>query len=179
MPDTLQQLLAQQSPSTAGVHEAVAQHSESIFEEFHGILPFFLGKRRRGTFIQLSLPKNVTEDTEALLQTVSDLILVYELKLASFVSAVRMRDRKTGLAKIGAMLLTADNAGNSFQLHWEMEFDGNSDISSARRSDGEATVIPTEVWQQIFSQKQEAEAKTFCHERLVSRFGGPDSIPKL
>ena len=36
---SLQEHLAKQQPATSGIHEAMALHTEDVFDEFAGILP--------------------------------------------------------------------------------------------------------------------------------------------
>lgn len=177
MPASLQQLLAAQAPTASGIHEAAAQHAESIFDEFRGILPFFLGKRKLGPFINVTLPNIVTQDNEALLQTLGDFIRVYDLRLVSFVTAIRLRSDDRADPKLGALLITADNAKANFQLIWEMTFDSGADIATVTRTNTDFEIISREVWTQFFSQATDEESKRFSYERLVERFGGADQIP--
>ena len=178
MPASLQQLLAQQPPSTSGVHEAVASHAEDIFKQFRGILPLFLGKRRTGPFINLTLPNAITESSEALLQSLSDLIWVYDLRLVSFVSAVRMRSPEDEEARLKALLITADNARAYFQIPWNLDFDADGDITSAERGASYGEIVPREIWGQIFAKKISDETRTLSYDRLCERFGGPEQIPE-
>ena len=174
----LQQLLSEQPPTTSGTHEAMARHAESIFDEFKGVLPTFLGKRKRGPFINLTLPNAITGNSEALLQTIGDLILVYDLRLVSIVSAVRLHDEKTNEPKLGAVLLTADNAKSLFQLPWELTLNTDKDVVDSKRSTSESDIIPRDVWLQLFTQEADDETKLFSYDRLVGRFGGENEIPK-
>lgn len=178
MSASLQQLLTEQPPSTSGIHEAVARHSEAIFKEFRGILPFFLGKRQNGPFINLSLPNSVTESSESLLQTIADFIWVYDLRLISFVSAIRMQDEETGNSNLQALLITADKAHAYFQLPWKLSFDAQNDIVSAERSSSASDVIPREIWSQLFTSKVTPDGKTISYDRLIERFGDPDELPQ-
>lgn len=174
---SLPQLLAQQPPTTSGVHEAMALHAEDVFENLRGILPLFLGKRRLGPYFTLALPNRVTSDSETLLQSIGDLIAVYDLRLVSLLTAIRVNhpDRSPSLC---ALLLTADNAKALFQLPWELAFDGQGDIAQATRSVLDSEIIPRDVWAQLFQQKPEPAEKAVAYERLVERFGGSDEIPK-
>ena len=174
----LQQLLAEQPPTTSGIHEAMARHSESIFEEFKGVLPSFLGKRKLGPFINLTLPNAVTQNSEALLQTIGDLILVYNLRLVSMVSAVRLHSEKESEPKLGALLITADNAKALFQLPWELELNPDRDVIAASRSTAESEIIPRDIWFQLFTQKADNDTKQFAYDRLVDRFGSADELPQ-
>lgn len=178
MSASLQQLLSEQPPTTSGIHEAVARHTEGIFTEFKGILPLFLGKRRTGPFINLTLPNAVTQSSEALLQTLSDFIWVYELRAISFVSAIRMQDEETQANELRAILITADSAHAYFQLPWKLEFDSEDDISSYSRSSSGMDIIPREIWSQIFATKVKPETKTFSFDRLIERFGDVDELPQ-
>lgn len=176
---SLKELLAKQPPTTSGIHEAVALHNESVFQNLRGILPMFLGKRKTGSFINLALPNRVTESSEALMQSLSDLIWVYDLCVISFVSAIRMQTEEEEEPNLKALLITADNARSYFQLPWNLSFDSESNISSFERSNVFAQIIPSEVWQQIFAHKISPEAKTLSYDRLEERFGGPENIPSL
>ncbi|MBK1878198.1 hypothetical protein [Pelagicoccus mobilis] len=178
MSASLQQLLSQQPPNSSGHHEAMALHTEAIFKEFKGILPFFLGKRDQGPFISLTLPNSVTESSEALLQTVADLIWVYNLRFISFVSAIRMQDEEKGNTQLQALLITADKSHAFFQLPWKLTFDNNDDIVSASRSSASTDIIPREIWSQLFASKVTPDAKTISYDRLVERFGDTDELPQ-
>lgn len=182
MATPLTQHLSEQPPNTAGIHEGVARHSEDIFEEFKGILPFILGKRRAGPFINVTLPNVVTGSSESLLQTLTDFIWVYDLRLLSFVSAIRMRDEESGDSSLSAVLITADSAHAYFQLPWKLEFDGNDDLVKATRSEAGSEagsdLVPREIWSQLFASKPSPEQKTFSYDRLVERFGDPEQLPQ-
>ncbi|MDQ8202448.1 hypothetical protein [Pelagicoccus sp. SDUM812003] len=178
MSASLQQLLSQQPPTTSGIHEAVALHSEAIFKQFRGILPFFLGKRESGPFINLTLPNSVIQSSDALLQTLSDLIWVYKLKTVSFVSALRVKETEDGEAAMKALLITADSKSAYFQLLWDLDFDEHADITASRRSERDIEVLPKELWSQIFSMKVPADARTLSYDRLAERFGGEEEIPQ-
>lgn len=178
MSASLQQLLTQQPPTTSGLHEAVALHSEAIFEEFKGILPFFLGKRDKGSFINLTLPNSVTASSEALLQTIADFIWVYDLRVISFVSAIRMQDEETGESALQALLITADKAHAYFQLPWKLTFDEENDITASSRSSQSTDVIPREIWSQLFATKVTPDSRTVSYDRLIERFGDPEELPQ-
>lgn len=178
MSASLQQLLSQQAPTTSGHHEAMALHTESIFKEFKGILPFFLGKREQGPFISLALPNAVTASSEALLQTIADFIWVYNLRYISFVSAIRMQDEKSGKTQLQALLITADKAHSFFQLPWKLTFDENEDIVSANRSNAQSDLIPREIWSQLFASKVTPDTKTISYDRLIERFGDAEELPQ-
>ncbi|MBC2606964.1 hypothetical protein [Pelagicoccus albus] len=178
MSASLQQLLTEQPPNASGVHEAVARHSEAIFGEFKGILPLLLGKREKGPFINLTLPNTVTESSEALLQTIADLIWVYDLRLISFVSAIRMQDDVTGETSMQALLITADKTHAFFQLPWKLEFDENSDISKFERSTASSDIIPREIWSQLFASKVTPDTRTISYDRLIERFGDAELLPQ-
>lgn len=178
MSASLQQLLTEQPPTTSGLHEAVAQHSEAIFKEFKGILPFFLGKRQRGPFINLTLPNSVTESSESLLQTIADFIWVYDLRVISFVSAIRMHDEETDQTSLRALLITADKAHAYFQLPWKLSFDNENDITAAERTSTSTDVIPREIWSQLFATKVTPDNKTISYDRLIERFGSPEELPQ-
>ncbi|MDQ8186412.1 hypothetical protein [Pelagicoccus sp. SDUM812002] len=178
MSASLQKLLTEQPPNTSGLHEAMALHSEAIFKEFKGILPLFLGKREGGPFINLTLPNAVTQSSENLLQTICDLIWVYNLRVISFVSAIRMQDEETGEEAMSALLITADKAHAYFQLPWKLTFDENQDISSAKRSSQATDVIPREIWSQLFTTKVTPDSRTISYDRLIERFGTAEEIPQ-
>ncbi len=178
MSASLQKLLTEQPPNTAGLHEAMALHSEAIFKEFKGILPLFLGKREGGPFINLTLPNAVTQSSEALLQTICDLIWVYNLRVISFVSAIRMQDEESGESALSALLITADKAHAYFQLPWTLTFDEHQDISSSKRSTQSTDVIPREIWSQLFATKVTPDSRTISYDRLIERFGSADEIPQ-
>lgn len=178
MSASLQQLLSQQAPTTAGHHEAMALHTEAIFKEFKGILPLFLGKREAGPFISLTLPNAVTESSEALLQTIADFIWVYNLRFISFVSAIRIQDEETGENKLQALLITADKAHTFHQLPWKLSFDSNEDIVAAERSTSSSDLIPREIWSQLFASKVTPDAKTISYDRLIERFGDAEELPQ-
>lgn len=156
----------------------MALHTEAVFKEFKGILPFFLGKREDGPFISLTLPTSVTQSSEALLQTIADFIWVYNLRFISFVSAIRMQDESSGKTKLQALLITADKAHAYFQLPWKLDFDENEDIASAERSSSSADVIPREIWSQLFASKVTPDGKTISYDRLVERFGETEDLPQ-
>ncbi|MDQ8180899.1 hypothetical protein [Pelagicoccus sp. SDUM812005] len=178
MSASLQKLLTEQPPNTSGLHEAMALHSEAIFKEFKGILPLFLGKREGGPFVNLTLPTAVTESSEALLQTICDLIWVYNLRVISFVSAIRMPNEETGENEMSAMLITADKAHAYFQLPWKLAFDENQDIVSSQRSSLATDIIPREIWSQLFAAKVTPDSRTISYDRLIERFGSADEIPQ-
>lgn len=156
----------------------MALHTEAVFKEFKGILPFFLGKREDGPFISLTLPTSVTQSSEALLQTIADFIWVYNLRFISFVSAIRMQDESSGKTKLQALLITADKAHAYFQLPWKLDFDENEDIASAERSSSSADIIPREIWSQLFASKVTPDGKTISYDRLVERFGETEDLPQ-
>jgi len=156
----------------------MALHTEAIFKEFKGILPFFLGKRENGPFISLTLPNAVTESSEALLQTIADFIWVYDLRFISFVSAIRMQDEETGEQRMQALLITADKAHAFFQLPWKLTFDSENDIVSSERSSATTDIIPREIWSQLFASKVAPDARTISYDRLVERFGDSDELPQ-
>lgn len=175
---SLQQHLVAQPPTTSGIHEAMAQHAEDVFEEFRGILPMFLGKRQLGPFINLTLPKRITQDNSELLQTVADIVLVYNLRVISFVSAVRMQLADSDAPALGALLITADRAKAYFQLPWQLAFDANRDLVQARRSEIDQDVIPRETRDSFFTDGESDQAKQVAYDRLVDRFGGAKELPK-
>ncbi|MDQ8199139.1 hypothetical protein QEH56_13305 [Pelagicoccus enzymogenes] len=178
MSASLQKLLTEQAPNTSGLHEAMALHTEAIFKEFKGILPLFLGKREGGPFVNLTLPNSVTESSEALLQTICDLIWVYKLRVISFVSAIRMPNEETGQHEMSALLITADKAHAYFQLPWKLTFDENQDITAAQRSTAASDLIPREIWSQLFASKVTPDNRTISYDRLIERFGSADELPQ-
>ncbi len=178
MSASLQQLLTEQPPNTSGLHEAMALHSEAIFKEFKGILPLFLGKRDGGPFVNLTLPNAVTQSSETLLQSICDLIWVYNLRVISFVSAIRIQNEETGKSEMSAMLITADKAHAYFQLPWKLTFDAEQDLTSAERSTSTTDVIPREIWSQLFTTKVTPDSRTISYDRLIERFGSADEIPQ-
>ena len=175
---SLQQLLVEQTPTTSGIHEAMARYSEFIFQEYKGILPLFLGKRQAGPFLNLSLPQSIISDQATLIRSLEDLISVYDLRVVSFVSAARMRRSESEEAQLGAILITADQAKAQLQLAWEISFDDQSDIAAAQRSNElEYEIIPRATWGRIFQQSPSAHQKEAAYHRLTQRFGGSDQIP--
>ncbi len=175
---TLQQLLIDNPPSTQGVHEAMAQYAEHIFEELNGILPLFLGKKHLGSYINLTLPNAAVQSSQTLVETLGDLILVYNLKLASFVSSVRAQSSENSEPKLGALLITADHTKTILQLPWTLEFDSDAKLSGHFRSEAQGEVIPSDVWASLFSREANLATKASSFARLVERFGGEDQLPK-
>lgn len=174
----LQQLLIDNPPTTPGVHEAMAQYAERIFEELNGILPLFLGKKHLGSYINLTLPNDAVQSSATLVETLGDLILVYNLRLASFVTSVRTQTNVDSESKLGALLITADHTKSILQLPWSLEFDADSKLAQHSRSETQGDVIPADVWGSLFSREANLATKAESYARLVERFGGEDQLPK-
>ncbi|MEM9157936.1 MAG: hypothetical protein AAGB46_02715 [Verrucomicrobiota bacterium] len=176
---SLQELLTQQPPTTSGVHEAMAQHAEDTFTQLGGILPLFVGKRKKGNYLTFALPNAVTQDNGALLQTLSDIIFVYDLKLASFMTAIRTRVHESSIPKLGALLMTADDAKALFQLPWELEFDSASNLVNSTRSSSDGEIIPRSTWEAFFARTGDLNARQVVYETLIQRFGSQDQLPPI
>ena len=168
---TLQQLLLDNTPNTSGVHEAMAQYAEHIFEELNGILPLFLGKKHLGSYINLTLPNAAVQSSETLIETLGDLILVYNLRMASFISSVRAQTTPDGEPKLGALLITADHTKTIFQLPWTLDFDDNAKLIQHNRTQAQGEVIPSDTWASLFITEANLATKATAYARLVQRFG--------
>ena len=175
--DSLQQLLAKNSSSTSGIHEAMATHAEDVFESFKGILPIFLGKREIGPFVALTLPRETTQSRAKLLSALSDLILAYNFRVVSFLSAIQARASEDDTPKLGAILITADAANSLFQLPWDMQFDSESNLSGFNRTETEGEVIPSQSWVTFFQRGGDTELRRIAYERLVALFGDGTQLP--
>ncbi len=175
----LQQRLSGQEATTAGIHEAMAQHVEDIFKEFQGILPLLLGKRTLGSFVTLTLPQELGRSREQLLATLSDLIVAFDFRLISFISAIQSRKSPEDPPTLGAMLITADNANRLLQLPWELEFDSESNLIAFERSSAEGEVISGETWLSFFQTSLEIDEKEAAYDRLVEQFGDASLLPKV
>lgn len=176
MPD-LQQRLSENSPATSGVHEAMARHAEDVFESLKGILPIFLGKRKLGPFVTLTLPRPTTQSRTKLLSALSDLIIAYNFRLVSFVSAIKARSSEDDAPRLGAILITADNAKALFQLPWGMTFDDASDLIDFERIEAEGEVIPSETWLAFFERSASPETRREAYDRLVNLFEDESLLP--
>ena len=175
----LQQRLAENSPATSGVHEAMAQHAEDIFEELKGILPLFLGKRKTGPFVALTLPRQTMQSRATLLSVLSDLILAYDFRLVSFVSAIQARVTEDEAPRLGAILITADNNKALFQLPWDMKFDDDSNLTSFERSEADGEIIPAETWNGFFQRGDSAQSKQQAYDRLLGLFQDASELPSF
>ncbi len=175
---TLQQRLAEQPPNTSGIHEGMALHCEDVFDSFNGILPLLLGKRKGGPFISLTLPKTCLQSRASLLTALSDLIGVYDLQLVSFVSAVQTRVAENDPPRLGAILVTADNADSLFQLPWELEFDAESNLRQHTRSEASGEIVSRDTWRSLFDQQLDRAEKDNAYQQLLENFGDPSQLPK-
>jgi len=176
---SLQQRLAEQPRSTHGAHEAMALHAEEVFAELKGILPLLLGKRQNGPFINLALPKAVTQSRQSLLQSARDLALCYQLTLVSFVAATRNRDQQTGEVALGALLLTADEEGANLQLPWALSFDDEANLTSFSRAEPSGEVVARHEWKLVFERDpKDGTARMDAYDRLVGAFGGKEELPE-
>jgi hypothetical protein len=173
---SLQQRLTENSPATSGIHEAMAQHAEDTFDSLKGILPLFLGKRNSGPFVVLTLPNQTMRSRASLLSALSDLIIAYDFRLVSFVSAIQARTSEDDDPKLGAILVTADNAKALFQLPWELDFDAESNLTGYRRSEADGEIIPAASWNAFF-QRSSPEARRPAYERLVNLFEDASQLP--
>ncbi len=176
---TLQERLAEQQPATSGIHEAMALHTEDVFDELGGILPLLLGKRKLGSFVTLALPKKVTASRDLLVSSIADLISAYDFRLVSFVSAMRAHSETEEEPRLGAILITADNGNNLYQLPWTLEFDRQSNLSSHSRSEATGEIIPSETWLSLFQQTREPEEVQSAYDRLVEKFGDASLLPEF
>jgi len=175
----LQQRLSENQPTTSGIHEAMASHAEDVFESFKGILPIFLGKRKLGPFVALTLPRQTIQSRVTLLSTLSDLILAYNFRLVSFVSAIQARTNVNDDPKLGAILITADNAKGLFQLPWDMQFDAESNLIEFNRTEAEGEIISTESWLAYFQRKSGPDTRRVAYERLVNLFEDETQLPEF
>ncbi len=175
--DSLQQLLAKNSSSTSGIHEAMASHAEDVFESFKGILPIFLGKRELGPFVALTLPRETTQSQVKLLSAISDLILAYNFRVVSFLSAIQVRTCENDLPKLGAILITADAAKTLFQLPWDMQFDRESNLTEFKRTEADGEVIPSESWNAFFQRGGDTKSRRMGYDRLIPLFEDKTQLP--
>ena len=176
---SLEQRLSEQAPNPSGIHEAMARHAEDIFDEFQGILPIFLGKRTQGPFLTLAIPKQISQSRETLLSSLTDLIAAYELSLVSFVSALQSRAAPEENPKLGAILITADNASSLYQLPWQLEFDSEANLVSHTRSEAETDIISLDTWRTFFEQSPGPAEKQTAYNNLLLTFGDPSAIPEF
>ena len=176
---SLQEHLAKQQPATSGIHEAMALHTEDVFDEFAGILPLFLGKRKLGSFVSLALPTEVTGSRDLLNSCLADLISAYDFRVVSFVSAIRAHSDTDQEPRLGAILITADNAKNLYQLPWILEFDRQANLTSHSRSKATGEIIPSEVWLSYFQQSREADERQSAYDRLLEVFGDASLLPEF
>ena len=175
--DSLQQLLAKNSSSTSGIHEAMATHAEDVFESFKGILPIFLGKREIGPFVALTLPRETTQSRAKLLSALSDLILAYNFRVVSFLSAIQARASEDDTPKLGAILITADAAKTLFQLPWDMQFDSESNLSGFNRTEAEGEIVPSQTWTTFFQRGGDTGSRRIAYDRLVTLFEDETQLP--
>ncbi|HCR30554.1 MAG TPA: hypothetical protein DIV79_11105 [Opitutae bacterium] len=176
---SLEQRLSEQAPNPSGIHEAMARHAEDIFDEFQGILPIFLGKRTQGPFLTLAIPKQISQSREILLSSLTDLIAAYELSLVSFVSAIQSRAAPEENPKLGAILITADNASSLYQLPWQLEFDSEANLASHTRSETETDIISLDTWRTFFEQSPGPAEKQTAYNNLLLTFGDSSAIPEF
>ncbi|MEC7906441.1 MAG: hypothetical protein VYC82_04390 [Verrucomicrobiota bacterium] len=176
---SLEQRISEQSPTPSGIHEAMARHAEDIFDQFQGILPVFLGKRNQGPFLTLAIPKQISQSRETLLSSLTDLIAAYDLSLVSFVSAIQSRSESDEIAKLGAILITADNASSLYQLPWQLEFDSEANLVSHTRSETDTDIIPLDTWRSFFEQSPGPAEKQTAYNNLLLTFGDPNAIPEF
>lgn len=155
----------------------MASHAEDVFDSFKGILPIFLGKRRLGPFVALTLPRQTIQSRVTLLSAISDLILTYNFRLVSFVSAIQARTKVDETPKLGAILITADNTKALFQLPWDMRFDDESNLIEFKRTEAEGEIISSESWNAFFERKADPEIRRAAYERLVSLFDDETQLP--
>ena len=176
---SLEQRLSEQSPTPSGIHEAMARHGEDIFDQFQGILSVFLGKRNQGPFLTLAIPKQISQSRETLLSSLTDLIAAYDLSLVSFVSAIQSRSESDEVPKLGAILITADNASSLYQLPWQLEFDSEANLVSHTRSETDTDIIPLDTWRSFFEQSPGPAEKQTAYNNLLLTFGDPNAIPEF
>lgn len=176
---TLQERLAEQQPATSGIHEAMALHTEDVFDELGGILPLLLGKRKLGSFVTLALPKEITGSRDLLLSCLADLISTYDFRVVSFVSAIRAHSETDEEPRLGAILITADNGNNLYQLPWTLEFDSQANLSSHSRTEATGEIIPSKTWLSFFQQTRESDERQSAYDRLVERFGDASLLPEF
>lgn len=176
---SLEQRLFEQAPTPGGIHEAMARHAEDIFDQFQGILPIFLGKRAQGPFLTLAIPKQISQSRETLLSSLTDLIAAYELSLVSFVSAIQLRSGSDESPKLGAILITADNASSLYQLPWQLEFDADANLVSHSRSETDMDIISLDTWRAFFEQSPGPAEKQTAYNNLLLTFGDPNAIPEF
>lgn len=157
----------------------MALHSEDVFDEFGGILPMLLGKRKLGSFVTLALPKEITGSRDLLISCLADLIFAYDFRMVSFVSAIQARSETDDEPRLGAILITADNGNNLYQLPWTLEFDNQSNLSSHSRSEAAGEIIPSETWLSFFQQSREEEEIQSAYDRLLTLFGDASLLPEL
>jgi hypothetical protein len=174
---SLQEHLAKQQPETSGIHEAMALHTEDVFDEFAGILPLFLGKRKLGSFVTLALPTEVTGSRDLLNSCLADLISAYDFRMVSFVSAIRAHSETDQEPRLGAILITADNAKNLYQLPWILEFDSQANLTNHTRSEATGEIVPSGVWLSYFQQSRDTDEKQSAYNRLLEIFGDASLLP--
>ncbi|MCH6257343.1 hypothetical protein MLD52_12355 [Puniceicoccaceae bacterium K14] len=175
---SLQELLIENQPTTSGIHEAMAQHAEQVFEELHGVLPIFLGKRKTSGFINLSIPTKALQNRDILLATLSNLIKTYNLSVASFVSTIRAQFPGSEEPQLAAILITADSSNAVFQLPWELQFDATSNLSAFKRTHAEGFTIDEATWKEMFQETKNLADKAEAYGNLVEVFGGEDQLPR-
>lgn len=175
---SLQELLLENQPTTSGVHEAMAQHAENIFDELHGVLPLFLGKRKNGGFINLTIPAPALQNRDVLVATISNLIKTYNLKVVSFVSTIRAQFPGSDEPKLAAILITADSDKTIFQLPWELQFDESSNLSAHNRTQADGLTIDEETWEEMFKDSKNLAAKAEAYGHLVEVYGSEKELPR-
>jgi hypothetical protein len=99
--------------------------------------------------------------------------------VVSFVSAIRAHSDTDQEPRLGAILITADNAKNLYQLPWILEFDSQANLTSHSRSEATGEVIPSEVWLSYFQQSREADEKQSAYNRLLEVFGDASLLPEF
>lgn len=175
---TLQELLLENQPTTSGMHEAMAQHSENIFDELHGVLPTFLGKRKSAGFLNLNLPNEALRSRELLVQTISNLIKTYNLTAVSFTSTIRAQFPGNDEPQLAAILITADSSKTIFQLPWSLQFDETSNLSAHNRTQAEGLIIDEATWEDMFRKTPNLAATAEAYGNLVELYGGEDQLPR-
>ena len=92
---------------------------------------------------------------------------------------IQSRSESDEIAKLGAILITADNASSLTKVALQLEFDSEANLVSHTRSETDTDIIPLSTPGVLFRAISGPAGKQTAYNNLLLTFGDPNAIPEF